>query len=135
MRVVLDTNILLVSISAKSPFHWVYQLFLAREITLCVTTDILLEYEEIISNQMGEEAAKDVLQTIQNAPNVLQINRYYEWNLIQIDPDDNKFVDCAIAANAKYLVTEDKHFNILKTIPFPQVEVVGIKEFYKITHL
>ena len=32
------------------------------------------------------------------------------------DPDDNKYCDCAIAGNAKYLVTEDKHFQILKSI-------------------
>ena len=43
--------------------------------------------------------------------------------------DDNKFVDCAIAANAKCIVSEDNHFNVLKFIPFPKVEVIGIDDF------
>ena len=38
-------------------------------------------------------------------------------------------VDCAIAANAKCIVTEDKHFKVLENIPFPKVEVIGIEDF------
>ena len=50
-------------------------------------------------------------------------------HLIQADEDDNKFVDCAIVANARYIVTEDHHFDVLKSIPFPSVDVIGIDEF------
>lgn len=52
-------------------------------------------------------------------------------NLIIADPDDNKFVDCAIAANARFIVTEDHHFNVLKDITFPSVAVVSIDDFLK----
>ena len=61
--------------------------------------------------------------------NIIQIVRYYEWNAIEQDPDDNKFFDCAVAANAHYLVSEDKHFNILKKIPFPVVKRIKTVEF------
>ena len=44
------------------------------------------------------------------------------------DPDDNKFVDCAIASNAKYVVSQDHHFDVLKSIPFPKVDVVTIED-------
>lgn len=129
MRIVLDTNILLVSISPKSDYHWVFQKFLKEEYTLCVTTDILQEYEEIIGNHMGEEIANDVLQIIENAINVEFVTKYFRWDLIKNDPDDNKFVDCAIVSNAKYIVTQDRHFNILKSIEFPKVEVINIDTF------
>ena len=46
--------------------------------------------------------------------------------------DDNKFVDCAIASNAHYLATNDKHFNILKGIEFPKVQVINVNEFSQI---
>ena len=39
------------------------------------------------------------------------------------------FVDCAIAANADFLVTNDTHFNILKTIAFPKVNTISLQEF------
>ena len=50
-------------------------------------------------------------------------------NLIQSDSDDNKFVDCCITANAQYIVSNDRHFDILKQIDFPHVNVISAKEF------
>ncbi len=129
MHVVLDTNVLLVSFSKKSNYRWVFELFLKEEIVLCVTTDILIEYEEIIAKHMGREIANVILQIIENAPNVELITKYFKWNLITQDTDDNKFVDCAIASNAKYLVSNDRHFQVLKTIPFPKVEILTASEF------
>lgn len=99
MRVVLDTNILLVSISTKSKYHWVFKSFLNNEYILCVTTDVLQEYEEIVSKHIGVEAANFVMQTIENSNSVEYITKYFRWNLISADPDDNKFVDCAISCN------------------------------------
>ncbi|MBK9018193.1 MAG: putative toxin-antitoxin system toxin component, PIN family [Saprospiraceae bacterium] len=124
MRIVLDTNILLVSISSQSEYRWLFDSMLDENFTLCVTTDILIEYEEILSRHMGRELASTILQIIENAPNVVFITRYFAWNLIASDPDDNKFVDCAIAGNAKYVVTHDRHFKVLKTIDFPRVAVL-----------
>jgi len=129
MRIVLDTNILLVSISPKSKYYWIFEQFLNEKYTLCVTTDILSEYEEIISQYMSAEVANEVLQIIENARNVAFITKYYRWNLINNDPDDNKFVDCAISCNARYLVTQDKHFNVLKKVGFPKIEVINIQQF------
>ena len=39
------------------------------------------------------------------------INTFCKFNLITADPDDNKFIDCAVAAQAKYIVTEDRHYD------------------------
>ncbi len=129
MKVVLDTNILLVSFSAKSPLHWIWRGLLENRFTLCVTTDILLEYEEVISRHINPAVASAVLDAITDLPNLQYVTKHIFWLLIEQDPDDNKFVDCAIACNAKYLVSEDKHFKVLATIPFPKVEVIGVEEF------
>ena len=61
----------------------------------------------------------------------LFITPYFKFQLIDDDPDDNKFVDCAISANAKYIVTEDHHYNILKHIDFPKVDCITLDEFMK----
>jgi uncharacterized protein len=131
VKVVIDTNILLVSISPRSAYRWVFDAFLNESYILCVTTDILMEYEEILSREMGSELASVILQIIEEAVNVEFITKYFQWNLIEADPDDNKFADCAIAGNAKFLVTQDRHFNILKTIDFPKVEVINVETFSK----
>lgn len=54
---------------------------------------------------------------------------YYKFELIKSDPSDNKFVDCAIKAQAKYIVTNDHHFDILKEITFPRVDIMDIDGF------
>lgn len=53
----------------------------------------------------------------------------YAFHLIKADEDDNKFVDCAIVANAKYIVSNDRHFDVLREIPFPKVDVIKINQF------
>jgi predicted nucleic acid-binding protein len=69
------------------------------------------------------------LSEIMRMRNVRKIEAYYHWQLIKQDPDDNKFADCAIAANADYLVTNDKHFNVLKQIQFPKLTVITAQKW------
>jgi predicted nucleic acid-binding protein len=66
------------------------------------------------------------------APNVIFTEPYFKWNLIDKDPDDNKFADLTIAANADYLVTNDKHFDILKELDFPQLNVINLSAFKEV---
>ena len=51
--------------------------------------------------------------------------------MIEVDEDDNKFVDCAISGNALFIVSNDNHFNILKSINFPKVTVIKVDDFMK----
>lgn len=129
MKVVLDTNILLVSVSRKSRFNRILQSFIDRKFEICVSDEILFEYEEILEKYFDTYFVSEILELMENAPNLIWINSYFKWNLIQTDPDDNKFVDCAIATGAKFLVSNDSHFNVLKEIVFPKVELLNIDEF------
>jgi len=132
IRVVLDTNVLFASISRRSPFYWVWQLFMSGKYELFVTTDILEEYAEIIEKFYSHIDAENTLNQIMLHENVIQIVRYFEWGVIERDPDDNKFFDCAVAANADYIVSHDKHFNILKHIPFPSVTAIKLPQFKQV---
>ena len=68
------------------------------------------------------------MELLDNLSNVEYITQYFKWRLIEADPDDNKFADCAIAANAEYLATEDSHFQILKRISFPEIQVINMED-------
>jgi len=98
VKIVLDTNILWVSISRYSKTHWVIDELIKGKYTLCITTDILNEYAEIISQKLGSDTAKGMLELFDNLHNVAYITNFYRWGLIDQDFDDNKFVDCAIAS-------------------------------------
>lgn len=128
-KYVIDTNVLIASVPANSPCYWIWDAITSQEFTVCVTTEILHEYEEALARYFDKPFADYVMSILDELPNLEYVTSYFAWSLIPVDPDDNKFVDCAIAANAKCIVSEDKHFRILKTIDFPKVEVLTIEEF------
>lgn len=128
MRLVLDTNSLIQCVSRRSRYHDLWLSFIDGRNQLCVTTEILNEYVEILQRETTENFASIMLEVILNNPNTLFINIFYKFNLITADPDDNKFIDCAIAAQAKYIVTEDLHYDALRDLEFPKVDIIGLDE-------
>lgn len=129
MRIVLDTNCLLASLSKRGAYFNVWRGLQEGKYTLCVSNEILEEYEEIIAQKTTPVIASNVVQTLLNAPSVELIDAFFRFELIQKDPDDNKFVDCAIAGNATYVVSNDSHFDILKEIDFPKLILKSLQEF------
>ena len=129
-NIVLDTNCLISSLKRTSIYYPIWRDFILGKYCLCFSDEILDEYEEIIEQRTGSvEIAHSVVNAIINRSNTRHIEVYYHFDLIKADKDDNKFVDCAIKATAKYIVSNDHHFDILKQIPFPKVEVIDINKF------
>ena len=117
------------TLPSKSRYHRIWTDILDGQIELCVSTEIFNEYEEILSQHSSSELAQSVIQALLNRPNVIKVTPTFFFNLIVADPDDNKFVDCAICGTAELIVTNDAHFNVLKAIEFPVVDVKSIQEF------
>ena len=133
-RVVLDTNCLIQILPSKSQYHRIWTDFLEGKYCLCVSNEILLEYEEILSIHTSPEVAHNVVEAIARHPQTYFREAYYRFHLLSdIDQDDDKFVDCAVAAQAHYIVTEDNHFSHIKQIPFPALKVLTLDEFYAVT--
>ena len=89
-----------------------------------------MEYEEQLGLFYSPDYAGLIVNTLVNLPNVLKVNLlHFYWLLIENDPDDNKFVDAAIAANADCIITNDRHFNSLKTKEFPSVLCFRLADF------
>ena len=130
-RIVLDTNCLLQSLPSSSPYHKIWTEVLSGGISLCVNTEILNEYEEILAEKTTREIAHNVVEAIARLHTTYYQEVYIHFGLIEADADDNKFVDCAVAADAEYIVTNDSHFNILKQIEWPKLTVIAIREFAK----
>jgi putative PIN family toxin of toxin-antitoxin system len=130
--IVLDTNCLLQALPSNSPFHKIWTEVLDGNICLCVNTDILEEYEEVLALKTTPEIARNIVDAITNLTTTVFQNTYVHFELLPADSDDNKFVDCAVASDAEYIVTNDKHFNPLKNIPWPKVEIIKIIDFIKL---
>lgn len=78
---------------------------------------------------MSVDVAIHVIHLLLESEYVELINPYFRLQLIEADHDDDKFVDCAFAANATYIVSDDKHYDVLKEIDFPKLFVLKLKEF------
>jgi len=112
-----------------SPYHKIWKDILDGNIRLCVNTEILNEYEEILAIKMTREIAHNVVEAIARLHTTIYQEVYIHFGLIEQDKDDNKFVDCAVAADAEYIVTNDSHFNVLRDVDWPKVMIVTLKEF------
>ena len=124
MRVVIDTNCLLASIPPKSTHYWLYQAFRDERFEWLISNEILSEYVEKLTDIYSENTATIVYSIFSVAPNAIFTEPFFKWQLVEQDPDDNKFVDLTIASSADYLITNDKHFNPLKSLDFPKLKIV-----------
>ena len=127
--VVIDTNCLLRMIPIRSKYCQAWEAFLNGKYVLCVSNEIISEYEEIFSEKVSSQFANNNITAILRNPCTRRYDPQYHFGLISQDADDNKFVDCAIIANADYIVSEDSHFKELNTIPFPQVRLLSLPQF------
>ena len=117
MRVCIDTNVLVQLFGSKAVGRPIRDALLAGKIELAVSNEILLEYEETITRLSGASRWQQVerfftLMFYLHA-NVLFLQPQFRFEIIGADPDDNKFADCAIAAQADYIITLDRHFDEL----------------------
>ena len=134
MKVVLDTNCLLPAVFPRSIYHWVWESFRRGSFILCCSNEIIVEYEELLSRIYPSDITENAMLLLLSSRNVEKVIPYFKWNLISTDPDDNKFVDCALNAAADFIVTNDKHFNVLKEIDFPKINIVDIETFKRIVY-
>lgn len=118
MTVVLDTNALLQMFGARSQHARLKEALILGQLEFAVSTSIWLEYEEVVVRYAGRVAWERVTRIFDLAAqlhdNIRHVEPRFHWHLITADPDDDKFADCAVAAEADFLITEDGHFAALR---------------------
>ncbi len=128
LKVVLDTNIFVSSIFwGKGNPHMVVELALGRKIQVFVSIDILKELEKVLLRDFEEppEMVARQLSLVLDYSVVIMPN--VKIDVVKDDPDDNKILECAVACNADYVVTGDKHLLVFSA--YEQIKIVSAKEF------
>ena len=136
MIVCIDTNTL---IQGRNPGHRCFPILEAivlGRIRWAVSNRILMEYQEVVSRTSGSGSWVDLARLMElielTSGNLIRISPHFQFNVISTDPDDNAFTDCAIAANADYVITEDAHFSPLANAgyrPQPVTPAVFIERY------
>lgn len=129
MRIVIDTNALLAALPKVSRFRTIISALVLRKFDLVVSTAILLEYQEILSRKTTVTVANNFLEFISKLPGVVRVDTPFTWGIIEVDPDDNKFVDAGVMAGADYIITYDHHFDVVKSHPFPTIGILSPDDF------
>ena len=106
-----------------------FESFLQFGYVMCISNEVLLEYEEVLRMKASPLAADLFMKVIARSRNVIRKDPYFKWNIITNDFDDNKFVDCAFACRANYIVTNDNHFQEAANSPFPVFKVINLDDF------
>ena len=114
MIVCLDTNTVVQALAQHHPFHPILDAWVAGHLTWVVSTPILLEYEEVLTRLSGPARWRKLARLMDLAEltsgNLLRVTPSFQFRIVTADADDNIFSDCAITAQADYLLTEDAHF-------------------------
>lgn len=129
MRIVIDTNCWFGILPIDAPYGFIADRLVEGAFTLVVSTQIMLEYEEIIGGRLKNVDTATFTSLLTLLDNVEKIEPSFRFGLISADADDNKFVDCAIAGQADLIVTDDRHFEVLEKIVFPKVSILSLNAF------
>ena len=119
ISVCVDTNVVLRMRGSSGDFRPLWLALTSGQLAWVVSTEILLEYEELLVARGGSDRWQSLwtlMQLISHRFGTIPlVDPQFRFSVITVDPDDNKFVDCAIVANADFIITEEAHFKPLAT--------------------
>lgn len=128
MKAVIDTNIFISSFLGGKP-RKIIELWKSRDIILCMSKEIIDEYIEVLQRNglKDERELKELLGLFAESFNSVFTAKAPAINIVDNDPDDNKFIECAVALNARYIISGDKE--VLKIKKYMDIQVVSPHQF------
>ena len=106
MKVVIDTNVFVSSVFGGLP-RQVIQLWFEGRITLCLSEPIVTEYQRVLREigAVGEAEERALIEAFASGEGVLYTGDPSPIEGVSPDPDDDKFLECALELGAKFLVS------------------------------
>jgi len=127
MKVVIDTNILIDAMADNFSYTWkIVDLVLTGKIEAVASEKILKENLLIIERNITRESDREKLESFFNAVTVIPV--YKRVMAVMDDPEDNKFVECALESGADYIISSDKHLLFLEQ--YKDVKILAPKDFW-----
>ncbi|MCK4830849.1 putative toxin-antitoxin system toxin component, PIN family [bacterium] len=128
IRVVIDTNIFVSSFFGGNP-RKIVDLWKSGQLTLCLSKPIVHEYVEVLKRLglQNERELDELLGLFAHGFHILFSAKTPELNVVEEDPDDNKFIECAVALKCTFVISGDKHLTEIRD--YMGIEIVTPKEF------
>jgi putative PIN family toxin of toxin-antitoxin system len=127
-RVVVDTNVFISSFFGGNP-RKIIGLWKSGEITLCLSKPIVDEYIEVLRRLglQNEKEMEELLGLFSHGFHVVFTAKTPQLHILEKDPDDNMFIECAVALKAGFVITGDKALKAIKE--YMNIKVVSPNEF------
>ena len=129
MKIVVDTNVVISGVFFGGFPRRVVEAIVAHEVIAYATPEIIDEYEEIVDEMISRKQGNlrnDIL-----APFIAELELIAPRSDVKIsrDPDDDKFISCALDAKALYIVSGDK--DLLDIASYESIEIITAADFCK----
>jgi uncharacterized protein len=133
MRVVVDTNIFVSSFFGGDP-RKIIDLWKKGEISLCLSKDVLDEYVDVLQRiGLGnEKEIEELLSLFAKGINIFFTTKTPQIKAVKDDPDDDKFIECAIALKAEVIITGDKALKAINE--YMGIKILTPQQFLKTRH-
>ena len=128
LKVVMDTNVFVSGVFFSGPPYQILKAWQSGEFELAVSQEILDEYRrvgEILAEERPAIDLNPILNFVIEHAKVYKISKLREP--ICEDPDDDKFIACALASGSRVIISGDKH--LLKVSGYEGIEVLKPRDF------
>jgi len=130
MKVVIDTNVFVSSLFGGKQ-RAIIDLWREHTITLCLSKDILDEYIDVLQRlNLDESLLAGLLGLFSKNFNLIFTKNTPDIHVIDEDPDDDKFIECAVALKADIIVSGDKR--LLKLGEYQRINILNPDEFLEL---
>jgi len=134
MKVVIDTNIFVSSFLGGNP-RKIIDLWKTEKITLCLSSAILDEYIDVL-RRIGlkdEDELDELLSLFSRGFNILFTTKTPKLKVVKNDPDDDTFIECAVALKANIVVSGDRE--VLAVKEYTGIRILTPQEFLKLNNI
>lgn len=131
MRVVIDTNIFVSSFFGGNP-RKIIDLWKNEKITLCLSNAIFDEYIDVLHRigMKDENELEELLSLFSRGFSILFTTKTPKIKIIKDDPDDDKFIECAVALKANAIITGDREILAIKK--YMRIKILTPRQFLEI---
>ena len=129
MRIVIDTNVVASGIVFGGKPERLLELAIKNDVEMCVSPQILAEYDEIIARLSAKYPNRAIAISLKDlTDNALLVSPSQTITVCR-DPDDNKFIECAMEGKCLYIVSGDN--DLLDLHSYADIEIVTVAEFFE----
>jgi hypothetical protein len=124
----VDTNVFISSFFGGNP-RKVIDLWKSGEITLCLSKPIVDEYIEVLRRLelQDEKELEELIGLFAHGFHLVYTAKTPELHVVEEDPDDDKFIECAVALKAKFVITGDSAVRKIRN--YMNIKIVSPREF------